>query len=137
MQGCDKGFKEHCNFDQHLKEHGKVKVFECNRCEKTFYTKWRRDKHLGIHRTEETKFCHYFNNLMKSLDVNSSMKYLMIVDFRGDVQTNFANTGIMQVMENRKIGSARKVERNTRKYLEMIGTESGKYRESTGKWDLL
>jgi NAD-dependent SIR2 family protein deacetylase len=35
---CEQGFKEHWKFELHLKEHGKVKVFECNRCEKTFYT---------------------------------------------------------------------------------------------------
>jgi hypothetical protein len=46
---------------------------------------------------------------MKSSDVNSDMKYLMIVDFRGDVRTNFANIGIMKVMENRKLGNARKI----------------------------
>ena len=45
---------------------------------------------------------------MKSLDVNSNMKNLMNVAFRGDAKIDFASIGIMKVKKIIKLGSVQR-----------------------------
>ena len=62
---CEDCFDESWKFEEHLKEHGKEKVFHCDKCDDTFYTEWRLGKHQTGHEAEVLKFCHYFNNFKK------------------------------------------------------------------------
>ena len=39
-----------------------METSKCDKCDKTFYLKWRLAKHKSIHQTKNVRFCHYFNN---------------------------------------------------------------------------
>ena len=44
----------------HESHGGDCNVFQCNKCDKSFYLEWRLKQHSRIH-NKKTKFCHYFN----------------------------------------------------------------------------
>ena len=49
-----------------MEQHGLVKNFACEECEKQFHLHWRLQKHVLIHSPDsEAHFCQYFNNNKK------------------------------------------------------------------------
>ena len=58
---CEETFNENCDYENHMEEHKVEKKFNCGECGKMFHLEWRLQKHVKIH-TEDTQFCHYFNN---------------------------------------------------------------------------
>ena len=47
----------------HMKENqNNCKEFKCDKCEKTFVTKWRLQKHRTMHSNKNTKQCRYFTD---------------------------------------------------------------------------
>ena len=60
-EDCGQSFSRNCDFEKHLDNHQKEKLFECDVCGKRFFLEWRLKKHTGVH-LEVTRFCHYFNN---------------------------------------------------------------------------
>ena len=59
---CDESFDKNCHLEEHIKEnHEADKMYECDKCEKTFILKWRMKKHREGH-DMVLKKCHYFNN---------------------------------------------------------------------------
>ena len=63
---CDDIFDKNFELEVHIKTyHGSETKFECNQCSKTFVLEWRLKKHQGIHKEQNTRKCHYFNNQKK------------------------------------------------------------------------
>ena len=59
---CEESFDKNCHLEEHIREnHEATKMYECDKCEKTFLLKWRMKKHREGH-DMLLKKCHYFNN---------------------------------------------------------------------------
>ena len=60
---CDDIFDKNCELEMHIKtQHDSVEKFECDQCGKRFVLGWRLKKHQWIHKGQNIKRCHYFNN---------------------------------------------------------------------------
>ena len=60
---CDHSFKRFVDLESHmLTNHSKYQDFQCDKCEKRFFLKWRLKKHMDMHSQVNVKHCHYFNN---------------------------------------------------------------------------
>ena len=60
---CDDIFDKNCELEPHIKtHHDSAEKFECDQCGKRFVLGWRLKKHQGIHKGQNIKRCHYFNN---------------------------------------------------------------------------
>ena len=60
-------------------EHENYKVFQCDKCDKSFVTNWRLQKHIQLHTEQYVKPCHYFNNGRKCPFEELGCKFLHVV----------------------------------------------------------
>ena len=95
---CGETFSFTYELEIHLKKH-KVETFKCEKCEKTFYLKWRLEKHKKAHDLVDVKFWHYFNiNKPCPFDEVGCMfrhDKSKNVNFRRNVDINFVNISIL------------------------------------------
>ena len=60
---CDEVFKKNSDLEMHIEQnHESAEIFDCNKCDKKFALKWRLKKHQDIHKNQNIKKCHYYNN---------------------------------------------------------------------------
>ena len=60
---CPESFEKNCDLEVHIKmQHGSEEPFKCDVCDKCFSLEWRLKKHENMHKSNENKFCHYYNN---------------------------------------------------------------------------
>ena len=57
------------DLQRHLDKEHKLHKFQCEKCDKSFFLKWRLIKHQKIHNSKNIKKCHYFNN-QKNVHLN-------------------------------------------------------------------
>ena len=61
-KSCEESFERNCDLEEHIAEkHEITGNYSCDKCEKVFVLKWRRNKHREGH-DKPSKKCHYFNN---------------------------------------------------------------------------
>ena len=61
-KSCEESFERKCDLEEHNAEKPEIKGnYSCDKCEKVFVLKWRRNKHRESH-DKPSKKCHYFNN---------------------------------------------------------------------------
>ena len=78
---CKMAFQEYCKYEEHLaKEHGNEKTFDCELCDKSFYTNWRLRKHTRSHEDR---------NMQNSATTSIIPKYVTIKSF--DANLNILN----------------------------------------------
>ena len=60
---CERLFTCSIDLEIHVKEsHKDIEGFKCNLCEKIFVVEWRLNKHQDMHKVENARNCHFFNN---------------------------------------------------------------------------